>query len=454
MFANNTNYQKGGVIPILIVSLLIFSFIAWYGQKSQSQMAVIASTISLTNEARVKMNNAATLILGYATNIDSDDYLEPPEYTLISGNPSVDSYANYETDPWGENFIYCPYDIGNGGHPVEGEKDPSKNIFKGNGKTSGANNQNIVIALISKGKNKSFESSCLSSDEVGNIGPSRGGDDIVMIYSHAMAYDQVSSNQTVSGVNIETHVFSTRAEFESTLNGRSHGSVHQVDIQNTVGGVTTQEGYYPLVFNKTGFGALSMGFYNRTSGSGLKFQKNDPHFLELVGSNANLTVSSTSGAININVNSGSTPGLHTAQVSGSSYYWWSLVEDGLYLRRSLTTSKTITSPRAYLSKTKGFRNGDISAGDTRAISFDPRNDLGLHWQSSTTGTTNGYYHSSSVGSLNIINDLGMMLFQRKFNKNTTGNNSYDTTVANNAACESIYTGLIVRDSLFKILVCN
>lgn len=460
MFASKKK-QGGGVIPIIIVSISIFAMISWYGQKSQGQMSIISSNIALTNETRVKMNNAATVILGYANNSDSDDYYEPPTYTLINGNPSVDVFARYETDSWGEYFVYCPYDLGNDGHLVEGEKDPSQNIFKGNGKTSSANNTSNIFALISKGKNKKLDSSCNHIASDGSVGPITSNDDIVMVYNHGMVFSQVSSNGAVSGSNpLGAHVFETRQEFESALNGRAHGSVHQVDIQRNISGVPTRENKNSLVYVKSGVGALSASLYfkNDTHYSKLAFQKNEPHFLELVAPHpypAKLTVVTKDIGGHV-LATMYPPGLYVNSISSNTITWrQALVEDGLYFRRTTTAiDSTLENSRAYLSKTKGFRTGNLDYGDTRAISFDPRDNKGLHWQSSTTGTTNGINHISGPGNLNIINDVGMMIFQRKFNKNTTGSNSYDTTVTNNAACENIYTGLLVRDAAFKIAVCN
>lgn len=453
MFANNKK-QRGAVVPALMLTVSIFGFIAWQAQKTQIQFSVIASQIAMTNETRVKMNNAATVILGYAVNSDDDDYLEPPEYVEISGNPSVDSFARYETDSWGESFVYCPYDIGDDGHNIEAEKDPSQNLFKGNGATTIASNSNIIIALISKGKDKKLDSSCNAVDLNGNVGPSIGGDDIVMTYPHAMALHQ-SENTSTGYVDFNSDVFASRATFEAQLGGLSAGSIHKIDIQNMVGGFPVQEYNFPLVFNKTGLGAISMGLSDLTTGSSLKMKKSNPHFLELIGPTAQFKVNSTSGGVLLDVNEANNPGIHVGSSASGFSYKMSIVEDGVYLRRSLSTSSSLENPKGYISKTKGIKFGDYAFGDIGSVSLDPRNDLGLHFETSSLVSRDILFHINVVGPYPILTNQGLFLFKRKLTTHIFPYNiSVDAAANNGSVCSDFYRGRLMVDASFKIMVCN
>lgn len=459
MFANKSKKsQLGGIVPILMIAIILFSAISFYAAKTQNSFAIISNDIAYANETRAKMGGAAASLLSYATNSDADDFYEPVQYSLEGAVPVADVYARYETDAWGRSFVYCPYDIGNDGHSIEAEKDPSSNRFKGEGSTSTASHSSLIMALISRGRNGTLESEC-SGIVNGRVVPIKGGDDIVMVFPHARVFDQVS--QTLSGggggVSIQTYLFETRQEFEASLNARSHGSVHQVDIERDVSGTVTPEYLYPLVFNKTGRGPISVGMYDPTTESRLTLEKSRPHFIEMFGPNAWFEFRSSGGAVTINPNGTAlTSGIQLGKYTAGTFDYYSmLIEDGYYIRRS--TAKTNTNVfSTFMSKTNGIRLNNISAGDTSEFTLSPQNDLGLNINTTTTGTVNGVYHDESTGNYKVIGDNGLYYFQRKYSKNVMSNssNSIDAAAANGAACENIYRGLIINDSAGRSLICN
>lgn len=459
MSVNNTGRsQQGGIVPILMIAITLFSAISWYAMRTQNAFAIISNDIAYSNETRIKMNGAAASLLSYAANSDTDDFYEPTPYSLEGAIPVADVYARYETDAWGRSFVYCPYDIGNDGHSVEGEKDPASNRFKGEGAVSTASQSSLIMALISRGRNGVLESECANIIN-GRVVPSKGGDDIVMVFPHARVFDQVS--QTLSGggggVTIQTYLFETRQEFEASLNARAHGTVNQVDIEKDVSGVVTPEYLYPLVFNKTGRGPISLGMFDPVTESRLSLEKSRPHFLEMYGPNAVFEFRGAGGAVILNPNgSALNAGIQMGKYSAGTFDYYSmLIEDGYYMRRS--TAKTNTNVfSTYMSKTVGFRLNNISAGDTSELVLNPQNDLGLVINTTTTGTVNGIYHDESTGNYKVIGDNGLFYFQRKYAKNVVANssNAFDATATNGSVCENIYRGMIVNDSLGRSLICN
>lgn len=457
MCANNRKKsQFGGIVPILMIAIILFSAISFYAMKTQNAFSIISNDIAYSNETRIKMNGAAANLLSYAANIDGDDFYEPVQYALEGSLPIADAYARYETDAWERPFIYCPYDIGNDGHSVEGEKDPSSNRFKGEGVTSTASHSSLIMALISRGRNGTLESEC-SGIINGRVVPIKGGDDIVMVFPHARVFDQVS--QTLSGgeggVSIQTYLFETRQEFEASLNARSHGSVHQVDIERDVSGTVTPEYLYPLVFNKTGRGPISIGMFDPVTESRLTLEKSRPHFLEMFGPNAWFEFRTPNGAVTLNPNGTSlTSGIQLGRYSGGTFDYYSmLIEDGYYIRRS--TAKTNTNVfSTFMSKTNGIRLGNISAGDTSEFTLNPQNDLGISINTTTTGTVNGIYHDESTGNYKVIGDNGLFYFQRKYLKQVSLANAIDTTAVNGATCENIYRGMIINDASGRSMICN
>lgn len=454
--SNLKKLQFGGIVPILMITIMLFSAISFYAMKTQNAFSIISNDIAYLNETRIKMNGAAANLLSYAANLDGDDFYEPVQYALEGSLPIADVYARYETDAWERSFIYCPYDIGSDGHSIEGEKDPGSNRFKGEGVVSTASQSSLIMALISRGRNGVLESECASVVN-GRIIPIKGGDDIVMVFPHARVFDQIP--QTLSGggggVSIQTYLFETRQEFEASLNARTHGSVHQVDIEKNVSGVVTPEYLYPLAFNKTGRGPISLGMFDPVTESRLTLEKSRPHFLEMFGPNAWFELRTTSGAVTLNPNGTSlTSGIQLGKYSGGTFDYMSmLIEDGYYMRR--TTSKTNTDIfSTFISKTKGIRLGNISAGDSAEFTLNPQDNLGFNLKSATP-TSSIINHQSNM-TRTIINGNGLFLFQTKFQKNDINSASVviDTAAVNGATCEDIYRGLIINDSNGRSLICN
>ncbi len=123
---------------------------------------------------------------------DSDGYIEPVPFVPVSdpacgitlptggeGGCLPADIGAILTDPWGTSYAYCVWD--------HGDLRSSVNRIDGEDSTSGA-----VMAIISAGPNKRFETPCLPYDgdpETNDIAinPQGEGDDLVQIYTYAAA---------------------------------------------------------------------------------------------------------------------------------------------------------------------------------------------------------------------------------------------------------------------------
>lgn len=142
----------------------------------------------LLMNAKVVVMNAATRPNG--GDEDGDGYIEPAPFIPTSeescnitlpgeGGCLPMDIGAIQTDPWGTQYAYCVWD--------HGTETGSENRIAGEDSTSGA-----VIAIISAGPNKQFETPCLPYDgdpETNDIGinPDGLGDDLVQIYTYAGA---------------------------------------------------------------------------------------------------------------------------------------------------------------------------------------------------------------------------------------------------------------------------
>jgi hypothetical protein len=139
----------------------------------------IVDTDLMTN-ARIVILNAGTLPNG--GDGDSDNYIEPVAFeTTCGANPAgggclPGNIGAIQSDPWGTNYGYCVWD--------HGATNVSANRLQGSASTSHA-----VLAVISAGRDKTFQTSCEPFDGSAPEGLQEvaGSDDSVRIYSYDAA---------------------------------------------------------------------------------------------------------------------------------------------------------------------------------------------------------------------------------------------------------------------------
>ena len=201
----------------------------------------ITDTDLMTN-ARVMILNASTLPSG--GDGDSDGYIEPAQYrttncalSLTGGGCLPDDVGAILTDPWGTEYGYCVWDHGSTTNGKDDAGTGTDNRLNGETTTS-----RPVLAIISAGSNKTFDTSCGAFGDAGVEGlsdPEGAEDDVVRFYSYEAALagsgglwsessgDAVIANPNVTNrvilgtdasVDVATGSFSTKGNFQTEGN--------------------------------------------------------------------------------------------------------------------------------------------------------------------------------------------------------------------------------------------
>lgn len=204
----------------------------------------------LTN-ARLVIMNASTLPAGGDS--DEDGTIEPIEYVphgshgcaigLIGGGCLPSSLGAALTDPYGSPYGYCVWDHGavNNGHADGSPAAP----YRLRGGTDAAL---PVIALISAGPDKIFQTTCHAFDGAGQGGPAKpvGSDDFLFSYTYNEALASSGGLWIVKPADPQT------AEISKDLEVKDAGGNVTVSMDRTTGigaflGITTD-----LITPKTG----------------------------------------------------------------------------------------------------------------------------------------------------------------------------------------------------------
>lgn len=188
--------RKGNVVAMLFGSVALVGLL---GASIQNLVIGPATTVNKVTQQNMTQNdllmNAKVVVMHASTlpqmgDEDGDGYIEPVAFVPTSdtacnitlpgqgGCLPVDIGA-IQTDPWGTQYAYCVWD--------HGDPASSANRIDGEDSTSGA-----VLAIISAGPNKQFETPCLPYDgdpdtNDAAINPNGIGDDLVQIFTYAGA---------------------------------------------------------------------------------------------------------------------------------------------------------------------------------------------------------------------------------------------------------------------------
>ena len=194
--ANQRRRREGGnIFTFLFGAVAVVGIITATTMQLISGPIKTASRVNALNMAQAQMMAAGRImILDAATgsnsgDADTDGFIEPREYTTqvggITGGGSIPAAVGASrTDPWGTLYGYCVWDAG----PTDNGKNDAGTGT--NLRLNGANNTtDTVVAIISAGPNKTFQTTCYAFDGAGNDGvvTTPPSDDIVMKYSYAEA---------------------------------------------------------------------------------------------------------------------------------------------------------------------------------------------------------------------------------------------------------------------------
>jgi hypothetical protein len=192
--------QSGNVLALL------FGAVALTGVLAATSMEIIIGPVQTITHVTQKnmadtqmMTNAKLVVMEAATqpanrDSDGDGYIEPIEYvpngtggcnmTFTGGGCLPSTMGAALTDPFGRSYAYCVWDHGSAdnGHTDASPSSPYR--------LQGEDNQtHPVIAIISSGRDQSFQTRCAAFDGSGDEGVVRtvGSDDFVFTYTYAEA---------------------------------------------------------------------------------------------------------------------------------------------------------------------------------------------------------------------------------------------------------------------------
>lgn len=190
--------QRGNIFTILFAAVAVVGIITASTMNLISGPIRTAAKVNAINMANANMQAAGRIIIIDAANqansgdTDSDGTIEPRAFTTvasggITGGGSIPATVGAAgTDPWGKQYGYCVWNNGTSNGALT-------NILAGAVVTGSP--IPTVIAIVSAGPNKVFETSCVAYASGATTGDAvttgvvrvSGSDDIVMKYSYAEA---------------------------------------------------------------------------------------------------------------------------------------------------------------------------------------------------------------------------------------------------------------------------
>lgn len=249
--------KNGNIVAMLMGTVAMVGIVGVSAMNMIGGPITTAAKVTHQNMAQNDLlMNAKVVVMNASTrpqmgDEDGDGYIEPVPFvpasdsvcgiTLPTGGEGGCLPADIGailTDPWGTSYAYCVWD--------HGDPHSSANRIDGEDSTSGA-----VLAIISAGPNKRFETPCLpydgdpdTNDEA--IDPNGIGDDLVQIFTYAGAVAGSGGLWELKLNEPETAVIDKKLEIGDV----SAGTGFAFDT-------TTGEGEFPYI--KTDFIASKSG---------------------------------------------------------------------------------------------------------------------------------------------------------------------------------------------------
>ncbi len=188
----STLFTKGSILFALYASI---AMVAVIGMSAMNLMKGPVRAMSLVTQRTIAENNmiaAGKLALIVSAeqpgDCDADGLIEPVEWATppagqshpINGGVLPPTIGASLQDPWGNSYGYCAWDhgtirrnvaCGSNANRLEGANDPQK----------------LVIAIISSGPDKTFQTGCQADGQGEYLLRIPGNDDVVLSYSFAEA---------------------------------------------------------------------------------------------------------------------------------------------------------------------------------------------------------------------------------------------------------------------------
>lgn len=200
MFKRTKQSQKGNIFTVLFGAVALTGAIAAVSMQSITGPVQTATKVTQKNLLEERMQTNAKILVMHASTLadngdgDDDGFVEPAEYvpngtagcvsTLTGGGCLPASIGVEMQDYYGNFYGYCVWDHGttDNGHADGAAAAP----YRLNGENS---NTAPVIALISAGPDKTFQTECHAYDGGATEGviPAVQSDDIIFSYTYAEA---------------------------------------------------------------------------------------------------------------------------------------------------------------------------------------------------------------------------------------------------------------------------
>ena len=230
------NNQSGNIFMALFAAV---AFMGLLGVATTSYMKgplTSSVNVSRVSMAEYQMRVASNVAIRQAAALpnggdcDGDGMVEPIEYedagagdAPIGGGYYPDALGASVTDPWGVRYGYC---VWNGGAAVTGANAAcDDNADATEQRLNGQPNVTMpVVALISAGKNRKFETTCSAyvDDTTDMISKNAGSDDVVLSYTYEEASSYGGGLWSIQAADSETAEIDKTIEFAG---GMSMGTV-------------------------------------------------------------------------------------------------------------------------------------------------------------------------------------------------------------------------------------
>lgn len=195
--------QKGNVFVILLAAISMVGLISYGIYNLMGGPIAGINAINQKTLAETQIIMAAELLATKAVNstgngdCDNDNYVELPVWRTGSGPTNGGLLPNTVggslVDPWGSQYGYCVWDMGGtsddgDGSSADGDCGRSGNQLDGNNAaTSGNIEANLVMAIVSAGPNRTFNSSCAAYTNGTTAVFTPGGDDVYKAFTYGEA---------------------------------------------------------------------------------------------------------------------------------------------------------------------------------------------------------------------------------------------------------------------------
>ncbi|USO08033.1 MAG: hypothetical protein H6866_02110 [Rhodospirillales bacterium] len=184
---------RGNVFALLFGAVALTGVLAAVGMQTLTGPVTTITRVTQKNIAETQLLMDARIIINAAVagtaggDADTDGFIEPVAYVAAASGETPPTNGGFLpttlglslTDPWGNKYGYCVWD--------HGSTNSSANRITGDNNATNTADQQPVIALISAGPDRVFQTPCPTYSAGNIMDVQRAGDDIVQDFTYAQA---------------------------------------------------------------------------------------------------------------------------------------------------------------------------------------------------------------------------------------------------------------------------